>query len=75
MKKKHVSNKEKQPILLDESTPFAIRESFNQLRTNLMYSFTDEQSSPIFAVTSVNEDSGKSTIITNLAYSFAQLGK
>lgn len=75
MKKKHVSVKEKTPILLDETTPFAIRESFNQFRTNLMYTFTEADLCPIFGITSVNEDSGKSTVMSNLALSFAQLGK
>ena len=75
MKKKHLSVKEKTPILLDENTPFAIRESFNQFRTNLMYTFTEADGCPIFGITSVNEDSGKSTVLTNLALSFAQLGK
>ena len=73
--KKKISLKEKKPILLDEDTPFAIRESFNQFRTNLMYTFTESDGCPIFGITSVHEDSGKSTVITNLAYSFAQLGK
>ncbi len=61
--------------LLEDSTPFAVRESFNQLRTNLMYTMTELDSCPIYAITSVTEDSGKSTVITNLALSFTQIGK
>lgn len=75
MKKKNLSINEKAPILMDESTPFAIRESFNQFRTNLMYTFTESDGCPIFGITSVNEGTGKSTLLTNLALSFSQIGK
>ena len=61
--------------LLDETTPFAVREAFNQLRTNLLYTVTETDSCPVFAITSVTESSGKSTVISNLAVSFAQMGK
>lgn len=71
--KKSISSK--QAILLGNDTPFAIRESFNQLRTNLMYTFPEQESCPAFGITSVSEDSGKSTVIANLAVSFAQIGK
>ena len=61
--------------LLDEDTPFAVREAFNQLRTNLMYTITEQDQAPVFAVTSADEGEGKSNVIANLALSFAQLGK
>ncbi len=61
--------------LLDKTTPFAVREAFNQLRTNLLYTVTETDTCPIFAITSVTEASGKSTVISNLALSFAQMGK
>lgn len=62
-------------MLTDES-PFAIREAFNQLRTNLMYTAIDVcDGAPVFAVTSANESAGKSTIVKNLAVSFTNLGK
>ena len=62
------------PRILDPQAPFAIREAFNLLRTNLMYTIADNDSgAPVFAVTSPNEAAGKSTVITNLAISFAQL--
>ena len=63
------------PRVLDESVPFAIRESFNLLRTNLMYTISDDESgAPVFAITSDNQSAGKSTVITNLAISFTQIG-
>ncbi|MBR2354746.1 MAG: CpsD/CapB family tyrosine-protein kinase [Clostridia bacterium] len=61
--------------LLDENTPFAVREAFNQLRTNLMYTVTEQDCAPIFAVTSADEGEGKSNTIANLALSFAQISK
>ena len=71
--KKSISSKP--VILLGSDTPFAIRESFNHLRTNLMYTFPEQESCPAFGITSVNENVGKSTIIANLAVSFAQIRK
>ena len=62
--------------LIDEKTPFAIREAFNMLRTNLMYSMTkNADGCPIFGTVSTRESAGKSTIIANLAVSFTQLNK
>lgn len=61
--------------LLSNDTPFAVRESFNQLRTNLMYTFPEDNCCPIFGITSVRESEGKSTVIANLAVSFSQIGK
>ncbi len=62
--------------LVDDSTPFAIRESFNQLRTNIMYSRNDDGNGcPVYGITSAEMSVGKSTISSNLALSFAQLGK
>ena len=62
--------------ILTEDAPFAIREAFNLLRTNLMYTMTHSGGdAPIYAVTSTNENAGKSTVIANLALAFAQLDK
>ena len=63
------------PRLMNEKTPFAVRESFNQLRTNLMYTLTDIDSPPVYSVVSASENVGKSTLIANLALSFAQIEK
>ena len=64
------------PRVMDTSVPFAIRESFNLLRTNLMYTISDDESgAPVFAITSENQSAGKSTIIANLAISFTQVGQ
>ena len=61
--------------LLDAKTPFAVSEAFNQLRTNLLYATPADVGCPVYAITSVKESSGKSTIIANLAIAFSQIGK
>ena len=62
--------------LLDQDAPFAIRESFNMLRTNLMYTITEAQEGcPIYGIASTHENTGKSTVIINLAVSFTQINK
>lgn len=59
--------------LIDDTTPFAIKEAFNKLRTNLMY--TAHSGCPVYGVTSAEAGVGKSTITANLAVAFAQSGK
>jgi capsular exopolysaccharide synthesis family protein len=61
--------------LLNENTPFAIKESFNKLRTNLMYMPNDGEGCPVYAITSATESVGKSTISSNLAVAYAQINK
>ena len=74
MKKKNI--RVNRPRLIDENTPFAIREAFNMLRTNLLYTVSDvTDRCPIYAITSAGENAGKSTVIANLALSFTNLGK
>jgi orotate phosphoribosyltransferase len=60
---------------LSETSPFAVREAFNHLRINLSYSVSKTEHCPIYAITSSSEDFGKSTIVSNLAISFAQTEK
>ncbi len=76
MKKKTKRKSCEKARLVNEATPFAIREAFNQLRTNIMYSRVDsEDGCPVYGITSADVGAGKSTISANLALSFAQLGK
>ena len=76
MKKKNNQKESTVTRVLTDETPFAIREAFNLLRTNLMYTLSDtDGSAHIYGVTSTAEGAGKSTIIVNLAISFAQLNK
>ena len=62
-------------ILMNDNTPFAVRESFGHLRTNILYTARSGEDAPVLCVTSAGESSGKSTVIANLAYSFASMGK
>ena len=73
--KKRGAVTEREPRLLNHSTPFAIREAFNHLRTNLMYTLNDEEGCPIFAITSADESAGKSTVVANIAISYAMASK
>ena len=76
MKKKDRKNNVKDNHnLMGEDTPFAVKESFSLLRTNILYTRSNSNGAPVFAVTSAGESSGKSTIISNLAYSFANISK
>lgn len=57
--------------ILDSKFPFAAREAYNSLRTNVQYSLSP-LGGKIVAVTSPNAGEGKSTVATNLAISLAQ---
>lgn len=67
--KKHKVNK-----LLHKNSPFAMKESYSTIRSNLLFTGKGEKC-PCFAVTSANEADGKTLTCANLAISFAQLGK
>ena len=59
-----------------EGLSFASKEAFKRLRTNLVMSFPQEDTScHLVGVTSAQPSDGKSTIALNLAYSLAELGK
>lgn len=60
--------------LMNATTPFAITEAFNLLRTNLSYSRKDG-TTPVYAMVSAFAGVGKSLVISNLAISFANMGK
>lgn len=63
--------------LIDNETPFAVREAYIGLRTNLMFCMTanKERACRVFAVTSSHPQEGKSLTSANIAISFAMLGK
>ena len=62
-------------MLMCNDTPFAVKEAFGLLRTNILYTPYNGEGAPVYGVASVGESSGKSTIIANLAYSFANTQK
>lgn len=63
--------------LLNNETPFAIKEAYVKLRTNLMFCMTTdgERACKVFAVTSAKPSEGKSLTAANIAISYAMLGK
>lgn len=63
--------------LLNQDTPFAVKEAYVKLRTNLMFCMTadKERVCRVFAVTSAKPSEGKSLTAANLAISYAMLGK
>ena len=72
-KKKNIDLKEQ--LLINDKTPFSIKESFNLLRTNIIYSSTNTNGAPVYGVTSTVASSGKSTIMANLAIQLGNMSK
>ncbi len=60
--------------LLSSETPFAIIESFKTLRSNVSY-VLGADGCAVLAGTSIRKASGKTVVLSNLAVSYAQLGK
>ncbi|MBO5314880.1 MAG: CpsD/CapB family tyrosine-protein kinase [Clostridia bacterium] len=56
--------------IIDDSTPFAIREAFKSLYTNILYLNTPDKCKKI-AITSAVPGEGKTTVATNLAITIA----
>lgn len=75
LKNEVIANNRK--CLLNNETPFAIREAYVKLRTGLMFCMTKdkERACKTIAVTSANPSEGKSLTAANIAISYAMLGK
>lgn len=70
------STKRRKPadgILLNESTPFHVREAFKTIRTNLLFTLATKTSKTV-VVASAMPNEGKSTTSVNLAMVLAQTG-
>lgn len=59
-------------LKLNDSDNFFVQEAYKVLRTNLQFCGKDVR---IIAITSTNENEGKTTISLNVARSFAEMGK
>lgn len=77
MKRKKEAKKGTQGInLLNEDTAFGVKEAYQIICSNMMFSVGHEGiPSKVFAITSAEPGDGKSATTANLAISFAMLGK
>ena len=62
--------------LLNNDSPFAIKEAYVKLRTSLLFCMTADKERPCstFAITSAKPSEGKSLTAANIAISYAMLG-
>lgn len=68
------TKKEKVNKLLNNDSPFAVKESYSSIRAKLLFTGKGEKC-PVYAVTSADPHEGKTLTSINLALSYAQLGK
>ena len=69
-----LSKKKQINTILSQDSPFALKESYNNIRTNLRFTGCGERC-PIYAITSVDSSEGKTLNTINLAISYAQMNK
>lgn len=67
-------SREDQNKMLCADSPFVVKEAYNAIRTNLLFSQQGEKC-PVFVITSSTANNGKSINAINMAISFAQMGK
>lgn len=67
-------SKDDQKKMLCADSPFIVKETYNAIRTNLLFSQQGEKC-PIFVITSPTANNGKSINAINMAISLAQMGK
>lgn len=67
-------SRDDQKKMLCPDSPFVVKEAYNAIRTNLLFTQQGEKC-PIFIVSSPHANNGKSINSINLAISFAQMGK
>lgn len=69
------SMQNEQESMIGNKLNFAAAEAYKLLRTNLTFSFADEETNRIIGVTSSLKGEGKSLTSINLAYTIAETGK
>ncbi len=61
-------------MLLTGNVGFFVEEAYKKIRTNIMFSLSDNSECKIIAVTSPNQNEGKTTTTVNTAIAFTQIG-
>ena len=69
-----VNKKQKINKLLNQESPFVIKESYSSIRAKLLFTGKGEKC-PVYVITSADIHEGKTLNSINLALSYAQLGK
>lgn len=64
----------RKPLLLNEMSPFAIKEAYKAVRANINFSIGAKTGCKIFLITSSVAAEGKTTTAVNLAIAFGQTG-
>lgn len=72
--KKRSGGSRRTPNLIGSGAGFAATEAYKLLRTNLQYSFADDEGCHVIGVTSSLRGEGKSTTSVNTAYTLAEAG-
>ncbi|MBO4326829.1 MAG: CpsD/CapB family tyrosine-protein kinase [Clostridia bacterium] len=72
-KKTTLSEEDSQEYILNDETPFNVREAFNTLRTNVVFGMAPSGGKSLL-ITSANQSEGKSTTSVNLSVVLAQNG-
>lgn len=74
-KPKHAAEKWNYRTMFGPNMNFAASEAYKLLRTNVMFSFSDEGECHVVGLTSPVQDEGKSSTACNLAYALAEAGE
>lgn len=69
-----MSIEEKRLHILNDNTPFKVKEAYKALRTNIIFSLPEEKNNRIIITSSVASE-GKSTTCVNTAIAFAETNK
>lgn len=64
----------KNSVILTEASPFALKEAYKSLRTNILFSLPGKENK-IIGVTSADQSEGKTTTAINIAISLSQIDK
>lgn len=67
-------SRDDQKKILCADSPFVVKEAYNSIRTNLLFTQQGEKC-PVFVVSSPTANNGKSINAINMAISFSQMGK